>query len=243
MSKRQIFHILAIDERRYFMKIIVDSSMKELGVDSVVIGIAHNVDPNAPFTDAFKEKLKKTEEWALNVDVKDVKQQPFVLGYREMIKKSGRSVKKNPPTLPAFVKNIQHRGHMPRINTIVDIYNVESLNSFLAIGGHDLDKIDDYVKFTVNGVEDTFLPICADEKAVDPTDFVYRDSKGIIAWLGIRDSEHYKFDDNTRNAFFAIQGNGVTSVEDRIAALERIRDDLKACMPDLTFEIMVVEAE
>ena len=39
---------------------------------------------------------------------------------------------------------------MPHINSIVDIYNVETLKSFLAIGGHDLDKIQEPLEFTVS---------------------------------------------------------------------------------------------
>ena len=72
-------------------------------------------------------------------------------------------------------------------------------------------------------------------------DYVYRDSKGIIAWLGVRDGENYKFDDGTKNAIFIIQGNANTSVEIRVEALRRIQSDLAECMPRLEFEIQVIE--
>ena len=42
------------------------------------------------------------------------------------------------------------------------------------------------------------------------TDYLYRDSQGILAWMGVRDGENYKFDDTTKNAIFIIQGNGNT---------------------------------
>ena len=77
-----------------------------------------------------------------------------------------------------------------------------SLHSLLAIGGHDLDKIGNQIEFTVSQKEDVFLPILSKEKHVSPTDYVYRDEKGILAWLDVRDSENYKFDDNTKNAIF-----------------------------------------
>ena len=224
------------------MKFIVDPSMEALGVSDVVIGIARNVDPNAPLTDAFLNKMKEKEEWACNADISEVEKHPFIQGYKDIIANAKRSLKKNPPTIPAFINNIKRRGQMPRINSIVDIYNVESLNSFLAIGGHDADKIDEFVEFTVSNKEDEFTPICAHKKHVAETDFVYRDAKGIIAWLGVRDSEFYKFDDDTRTAFFAIQGNANTPVQDRIDCLNRIFKDLKECMPNLETEIVTVHA-
>lgn len=223
------------------MKIIINKSIAALGIKSVVIGIAKNVNSNAKLSDSFLEKQKKMEEWALNCNIDEVFNHPVIQGYKDLLQSVGRSVKKNPPTVPALIRNIQHRGSIPCINSIIDIYNVEALNSFLAIGGHDFDKIHDYIEFTVSEREDIFLPILSAEKHVAKTDYVYRDEKGILAWLDVRDGENYKFDDKTKNAIFIIQGNLNTSVEMRMEALKRIQDDLAECMPDMEFEIRVID--
>lgn len=223
------------------MKIIINKSIAALGIKSVVIGIAKNVNPNAKLSDSFLEKQKKMEEWALNCNIDEVFNHPVIQGYKDLLQSVGRSVKKNPPTVPALIRNIQHRGSIPCINSIIDIYNVEALNSFLAIGGHDFDKIHDYIEFTISEREDIFLPILSTEKHVAKTDYVYRDEKGILAWLDVRDGENYKFDDKTKNAIFIIQGNSNTSVEMRMEALKRIQDDLAECMPDMEFEIRVID--
>ena len=223
------------------MKIIINKSIAALGIKSVVIGIAKNVNPNAKLSDSFLEKQKKMEEWALNCNIDEVFNHPVIQGYKDLLQSVGRSVKKNPPTVPALIRNIQHRGSIPCINSIIDIYNVEALNSFLAIGGHDFDKIHDYIEFTVHEREDIFLPILSTEKHVAKTDYVYRDEKGILAWLDVRDGENYKFDDKTKNAIFIIQGNLNTSVEMRMEALKRIQNDLAECMPDMEFEIRVID--
>ena len=47
------------------MKCIVDKSIVELGITSVVIGVAKNIDPNAKLSDSFLKKQKKMEDWAL----------------------------------------------------------------------------------------------------------------------------------------------------------------------------------
>ena len=223
------------------MKIIINRSIAVLGIKSVVIGIAKNINPNAKLSDSFLKKQKKMEEWALNCNIDEVFNHPVIQGYKDLLQSVGRSVKKNPPTVPALIRNIQHRGSIPCINSIIDIYNVEALNSFLAIGGHDFDKIHDYIEFTVSEREDIFLPILSTEKHVAKTDYVYRDEKGILAWLDVRDGENYKFDDKTKNAIFIIQGNLNTSVEMRMEALKRIQEDLVECMPDMEFEIHVID--
>ena len=223
------------------MKIIINKSIAALGIKSVVIAIAKNVNPNAKLSDSFLKKQKKMEEWALNCNIDEVFNHPVIQGYKDLLQSVERSVKKNPPTVPALIRNIQHRGSIPCINSIIDIYNVEALNSFLAIGGHDFDKIHDYIEFTVSEREDIFLPILSTEKHVAKTDYVYRDEKGILAWLDVRDGENYKFDDKTKNAIFIIQGNLNTSVEMRMEALKRIQNDLAECMPDMEFEIRVID--
>ena len=223
------------------MKIIINKSIAALGIKSVVIAIAKNVNPNAKLSDSFLKKQKKMEEWALNCNIDEVFNHPVIQGYKDLLQSVERSVKKNPPTVPALIRNIQHRGSIPCINSIIDIYNVEALNSFLAIGGHDFDKIHDYIEFTVSEREDIFLPILSTEKHVAKTDYVYRDKKGILAWLDVRDGENYKFDNKTKNAIFIIQGNLNTSVEMRMDALKRIQNDLAECMPDMEFEIRVID--
>ena len=207
------------------MNFIIDKSIVELGIKSVVIGIAKNIDPQAPLSDSFLTKQKKMQDWALQCDVDEILKHPVTQGYADLLQSVGRSIKKYPPTVPAFIRNIQRRGSMPHINSVIDIYNVESLHSLLAIGGHDLDKIGGQIEFTVNKEAGVFLPISSTEKHVAETDYVYRDPKGIIAWLGVRDGEQYKFDDGTKNAIFIIQGNANTSVEMRGEALKRIQND------------------
>lgn len=225
------------------MKFCLDKSLCDLGIKGIVIGIAKNVNPQADLSSSFLKKKKEMERWALECDVKEIQESSVVQGYTKLLQRVGRSVKKNPPTVVALIRNIQHRGSFPHINSIIDIYNVEALSSLLAIGGHDLDKIGGQIEFSVSQREDIFLPILSTEKHVAQTDYVYRDEKGVLAWLDVRDSEHYKFDQDTKNAIFIIQGNESTSVEMRLEVLEEIEKDLAACMPDLQFEKKVISLE
>ena len=218
----------------------LDDSLVDVGIDTVVVGIAKHVDPQAVLPVAFLEKKQAMEEWALQCQLEEVSDSAVVTGYTDLLQKVGRSTKKNPPTILALIRNIQHRGTLPQINSIIDIYNVECLRSYLAIGVHDLDKIEGPIEFTISQREDLFFPILSSEKHVAPTDPVYRDQKGVLAWLDVRDSDLYKFEETTKNALFVIQGNQETSVEMRLEALERIHRDLVSCMPDLQFEKFLI---
>lgn len=219
---------------------ILNQSLVDLGIETVVIGLAKQVNPQAPLSADFLAKKKDMEAWALNCDLSSVKEEPVVQGYIDLLKEVGRSVKKNPPTILALIKNIQNRGFLPTINSVIDIYNVECLSSFLAIGGHDLDKIQGPIEFTISQREDSFLPILSTEKHVSESDPVYRDQQGIMAWLDVRDGERYKMEETTCNVLFIIQGNRATSVEMRLEALNRIREDLASCMSKLEFEKFLV---
>lgn len=225
------------------MKFIVEQRIVELGIHDVVVGVVRNVDTAAIMPESFEQIVQERERQALSSDVENLRENPIVNGYRELVRSIGRSLKKNPPTVEALVKNIQRRGSMPRINSVVDIYNVETLSSFLSIGAHDLDTIQFPIVFSVLDREDVFYPISAPEKRVAAGDYVYRDSKGIMAYLDCRDSEHYKVSDKTKNILFVIQGNKNTSIEYRKEALDRICAMLRIAHPDVSYDIFSVSGQ
>ncbi len=225
------------------MKMIIDSSMASVGITDVVYALAKGLDPAASIPEALEEEIRQMGEDVVSGKYDQVYTNEVTEGYRELIKKAGRSVKKNPPTVPGFIDNIKHRGSMPRINSIVDVYNIESIRSSLAIGGHDLNSVHGDVIVTVCGKEDTFTAIGGKEKHVEPTDFVYRDNSGIMAWLDVRDSEFYKMSDDTVNVLFVMQGNANTTVEYRVEAMKRLERDLRLVNPDMEFEIFIASLE
>ncbi|QAT42351.1 B3/B4 domain-containing protein [Aminipila luticellarii] len=222
------------------MNFILNESLVNLGIHDIVIAVVEGTDSSVTLPDKILELLKSREERALALQPDELDENPVIAGYRNLVQKIGRSAKKNPPTAESLIKNIQRRGSMPRINTIVDIYNTETLQSYLSIGAHDLDKIEFPIEFTVSHREDIFYPIMAPEKKVADYDFIYRDQKGILAYLDCRDSELYKIEENTTKVLFVIQGNQNTSVEYRKNALERICESLKEITPGLTYKIQVI---
>jgi len=99
------------------------------------------------------------------------------------------------------------------------------------------------IEFTVSNKPDIFSPIMAPDKKVAEYDYVYRDQKGILAYLDCRDSELYKIDENTTDVLFVVQGNEATTVQYRMAALTRVCNDLRSIMPDIESKVEVISSE
>ena len=222
--------------KEFKMKMILDSSMEALGITHVVYAVAKGLDPKAPIPQDLDQEIQEMGQRIVSGEYDSIYTNEVTEGYRKLIQKAGRSVKKNPPTVPGLIDNVKRRGSMPRINSIVDIYNMESIRSSMAIGGHDLDSVQGDILITVSEREDTFTAIGGSVKRVAPSDFVYRDEKGILAWLDVRDSEFYKMNDETRNVLFVMEGNTETSVEYRLEAMKRLEHDLRLVNPDMEFE-------
>ena len=74
------------------MKFVIDKSLSDLGIKSVVIGIAKNVNPQAELSSSFLKKKKEMEGWALACDLDEVLESPVVQGYIEILQRVGRSV-------------------------------------------------------------------------------------------------------------------------------------------------------
>lgn len=79
------------------MRFHIDKSMAALGIQHVVVGIARNVDPQATLSDSFLKKQREMEDWALRCDVDEVSSHPVIQGYKNLLQRVGRSVKRNPP--------------------------------------------------------------------------------------------------------------------------------------------------
>lgn len=225
------------------MKFYLRDSIVQLGMEAIVVAKVSNVNPDATLTGELEKYIADSEELAASYDREAIRLHSVIAGYREKMQKIGQSVKKNPPTAEALIKNIQRRGRMPRVNSIVDLYNAEALHSFLAIGAHDYDTITEFVEFTRAEEPAVFFPIGSSEKQVAIGDILYRDLNGVMAYLDARDGEAYKITPTTKNLLLIMQGNANTDVASRVAALTRICENIQKICPQANYEIAIVTPE
>ena len=65
----------------------LDDSLVDAGIDTVVVGIAKHVDPQAVLPVAFLEKKQAMEQWALQCEVEEVAESAVVTGYTDLLQR------------------------------------------------------------------------------------------------------------------------------------------------------------
>ncbi len=155
-----------------------------------------------------------------------IKTDPILQGFKgmhEAIAHSNRETVAAPETLLNLL--LKH-GDIPHINLLVDIYNLVSVETRLALGAHDIPKISGKVRMRLADGTENFRPIGADgPKKVRPGDYAYiDDSRDILCWLEVRQVEKTKVTPETANCFYIIQGNSATGPEYLREASTRLID-------------------
>ena len=93
------------------------------------------------------------------------------------------------------MKLILKRGELAPINPVVDLYNLISIQSHLALGAHDIEYIDGNVNLRLTDGTERFVPIGADgqPEPVKAGEYAYvDDSNEIICHLETRQVEKRK---------------------------------------------------
>lgn len=143
-----------------------------------------------------------------------LKADPILQGFRQMhdtIKHSNRETTAAPAKL---LQILERNGVFPHVNLLVDIYNLVSLETRLAIGVHDCAKISGNVTLRRTNGTEQFIPIGTPELKARPGDYAYiDDNNDIICWMEVRQHEKTKVTLDTTQCFYVIQGNPVTPPE------------------------------
>ena len=148
----------------------------------------------------------------------------MLCGFRLLHEKIGRSNRRYPSSPEALVNLFLSKGVIPKINPVVDIYNLISLDTRLALGAHDVSHIiGDVILRLTNGTE-RFVPLGASEpEPISSGEYCYvDDSNEILCRLEHKQVEKTKVTENTTSCFFIIQGNEATSPELIEEAFQRL---------------------
>jgi DNA/RNA-binding domain of Phe-tRNA-synthetase-like protein len=103
------------------------------------------------------------------------------------------------------------RGDLPRINSLVDLYNMVSVDCLLSLGAHDLAAVDLPVHLNVASHDETFTPLGSyGSEEVSRGEFAYFDARQrVICRLDLVQAEFSKITARTSNALLIIEGTGV----------------------------------
>ncbi|MBI4058224.1 B3/4 domain-containing protein [Candidatus Gottesmanbacteria bacterium] len=189
----------------------IANDVKQLGVKSraaILRGI--NNTQYHPDFEAYKENIleKAKQDWndhAIDTDL-------VLLGFRQLHDRVSRSNKKYVASPEALIRLLIEHNRFPKINQVVDIYNLSSLRSKLALGAHDLRSIDGGVTLRFTTGNETFIPLGKNiVEQVLPEEYAHIDDNNeIICRLEVLQGNKTKISQNTTDIFLITQGNVYT---------------------------------
>lgn len=206
-----------------------DDRVRSVGVEGAY-SIVQGIDLKNCRRDLIEAYVSKAEKECLFKANKDYIDSDAVLaGFRELHTKVGMSNRKFISSPESLFLLLQRRGHIPRINPLVDIYNAVSISTSLALGAHDIDRIDGDVSLRITDGTERFTPLGSIQpEPVRPGEYGYIDSSNeIICRLEVRQVEKTKVTEGTKNYFIIVQGNSNTPRKMILDANELLLEQIK----------------
>lgn len=210
------------------MIISIDSSIL-IQFPQVKIGILIGYDVNNEFQvdDNISDFLRKAEQKVRDVFPKDVTQIAEISDWREAYRAFGCKPSEYRCSVEALLRRVIKGNSLPRINSIVDIYNLISVSYLLPAGGGDLDQIEGDIKLVKARGGEKFVMLKSSESKIIPAgEIVYCDDKDILcrAW-NYRESDKTKITTDTKNIYLMLEGLQSTSkekIKQALSALEKL---------------------
>ncbi len=206
----------------------ISPEVKALGIIGnyfVISGLANKkFDPKFDvYRGSEIEQLK--QEYSLST----IEQDLVLAGFRSLHTKVGRSNKKFVSSPENLVGMLLRNGTIPSINLVVDIYNLVSLQTKLALGAHDVNHIEGNVSLRLTDGTEKFLPLGKSEYETVPAgEYSYiDDGNEVICRLEYRQVEKTKVTLDTTDCFFIVQGNENTSADYLKAQTTRLIEFLR----------------
>ncbi|MEM4201977.1 MAG: phenylalanine--tRNA ligase beta subunit-related protein [Candidatus Hadarchaeum sp.] len=153
----------------------------------------------------FKERI--TEEVKRKYRLETVKDEPIFRAYRDFFWRAGIDPTKTRPAAEALIRRILAGKPLPTINTLVDAYNLASVQTGVALGAFDAGKLrgDLALRFAKKG--EKFLGIGMSQPIMmEGVELVVSDEEKLIAIYPYRDSEETKVTLETKDLRLLICG-------------------------------------
>ncbi len=208
------------------IKFGVEQAVLDIGV-KIVFPVIESID-NTKVSSEW-EKLRRDRMAALLEKYRDLDYHADTVleGFHILHDRAGVKRRKNIPASENLIRLLKKNEDMFLINQAVDIYNVISMESKLALGAHDIDHVDGNVCLRFTDGTEKFVPIGQKEPVVlNAHEYSYcDDANEILCRLEIRQVEKTKVDENTRNIFYIVQGNQATDDALLLETAQRIIDE------------------
>ena len=190
------------------MSLTIDPPLVNLFPDlHVLVGRVENVTVRSHVAEleAFKGEL--IEEIRGSYSLETVKDNLTFRAYRDFFWKIKVDPTKTRPAAEALIRRVLRGRPLPKINSLVDAYNLASMKSEIAFAAFDADELGDslLMRFACEGEE--FLGIgMAKTVHLTGSEVVIADNGKLVAIYPYRDAEEAKITQKTRNVLFIACG-------------------------------------
>ena len=152
-------------------------------------------------------KRESLQEIQAAYDLENLKDRPILRAYRDFFWKLGVDPTKTRPAAEALIRRLLRGKPLPRINTLVDAYNLASIKTEIAIAAFDSDKIRGELTMRYAETGEEFLGIgMKTPLQLNGREIVISDEKKLLAVYPYRDAEDTKVTEATRNVLLLFCG-------------------------------------
>lgn len=151
----------------------------------------------------------------------DVSKHDLISPWRVVFKEFGSKPSSYHSSVEALVKRIMKGEAVPKVNKLVDIYNLMSLKHLVPMGADDLDKVDGNIQLCLANGDEKFTAIGSSEvENPDKGEAIYKDDKSVLCrrW-NWGDCDKTKLTEETLNAVIYVDGLPPLSKEKFMGAL------------------------
>lgn len=144
-----------------------------------------------------------------------IRRDRYLQGYRLLRERTGLGKDRYISSPEALLKYLLKNGDLPRINPLVDIYNLLSVKSRISIGAHDMEKINAHLELRLTSGDETFTPMGQSlPMNVAAGEYAYVDGDNeILCRLDHRQCHKTRITETTRSCVLIVQGNPYIEAE------------------------------
>lgn len=190
------------------MNFTISDDVLNLGINVAIVLIKDmkNCKSNEEFN-SYKETILNEIKEDLTED--KIVNDKILNGFWNLHEKVGKTSKKDKSSPENLLYMLLNNGTMPNINLIVDIYNLVSIKTRLALGAHDISNIKGNVNLRLTNGSEYFLPIGYEKpKVVSQGEYAYIDDDNeILCRMEVRQVEKTKVLESTKDCMYIVQGN------------------------------------
>ncbi len=176
-----------------------------------------------PFIEEFKEKVFVNVRSRFTLE--SLKNEPVFRAYRDFFWRIGVDPTKTRPAAEALIRRVLGVRPIPRINTLVDAYNLASMITCIALAAFDVSRLqgDIIMRFANKGEE--FLGIGMDKPVtLAGGEILMADAARIIAIYPHRDADYSRVTFQTKNLMLVSCGVPGISFHQLKEAADRASD-------------------